>query len=250
MPTTVPVTVTTMNAPPELAKQGIYDVSTIQNHPLGARLPLGDGRTFAYALNGSGAAITPSMMNQSPAWVLNHKKCAVAATANVGVTAISVTLGATAATVNQYADGYIYNDNGAYGYKYYKIRSHLAIGSGGTGTINTYDPVITQMTSSAFVTLIPNPYNGTVVAPTTFTGPCIGVNLVDVPASNYYWVQTWGPCNCLIGAGPPTVGQSLIRSAATAGALIVMAAAGQVVGTMMQSEAAADYGLVFLSISP
>ena len=85
--------------------------NTTKKRALGTILELPDGREFKYALNG-GSAISSGKLASSAAMIGNHDMDLTTAAASVGDTSITVTLGATAATKDQYADGYIYTNEG------------------------------------------------------------------------------------------------------------------------------------------
>ena len=231
-----------------IPKHSIFQTSPTQQHRLGDRAFLGN-RVFHYAKAGA-VALEPSRLTESAAHVAHHLKCALAAAALPGAMRLRVTLGATAATLNQYAEGYLSNDSGASGYAVVKIKSHLAIPASGSGWIELMDPYPVGMTSGHFVTLTRNEYDLVVLAATTAVGIVVGVPPIAVPAGSFFWNQTWGPANVLFGAGPPALNAAVMRSGATAGAVIAQTAGNPIVGWVMRAEAAADYGLVFLTIAP
>ena len=82
---------------PRSWNQGIMDVSSDKKEMLGTRRVTPDGRVFRYALNGTGA-LAAGKIGQSPAYVSAHAECSVAAAA-IGDRVVTVTLGATAATL-------------------------------------------------------------------------------------------------------------------------------------------------------
>lgn len=238
-------TVTTMYGD-VIPAQSIYEQSLVAKHRIGDRARLGE-RTFRYARVG-GVAIAAGVMTAGASTVANHLNC-VAGTTSVGSTRVTVTLGATAVTRNEYADGYLHINTGD-GIGVYKIKSHLAIGSSGSGVINLYDPIVSALvTATTRVTLTKNPWADVVIAPTTVAQIPTGVFLRSMALGSFGWIQTGGPCLCLVGAGPPTVGQAVMMSTATAGAVVVATAGNPVVGWMMRSNAATHYALVYLTIS-
>ena len=249
----VPKVTTSMRHRPEVVKQGLYEISSEQLHMLGSRLEIGDGRVFYYTKAGA-ANLVACKMNEGAAPEANHLKCAVAEAVSPGYSTIKLTLGATLVTLNEYAEGYLNIDNGGGGYTSYKIKGHAAGALSTTVSFNLYDPVQVALTGSMFGTLTKNPWKDVVVAPASAAQAQlpVGVNSVAVTAAYFFWCQTWGPCSCLLGAGPPAISDLLMTSAATAGALIVYAvtASRTPVGILMRAEAAADYGLVFLTIAP
>lgn len=257
MATSVPGTSRSMTSTPDIVKQGIYETSSEQLHPLGARLEIGDGRVFHYAKNSSAAILAMGKLNSGVNPLATHLKCAVAESAVVGATKVKLTLGAAAAAVNLYAEGYLNIDNGASAaYHTYKIKDHLTIALSTAGYFNLFDPLITALTiTTDYATLTQNPWKNVTV---TIAGAAqvqmpVGVSLVAVPISYYHWSQTWGPIGCLLDTvAVPVISDYLMSSAALAGALLKYAvtASRTPVGWLMRAEAATDYGLVFLTIAP
>tara|TARA_R100000687_G_scaffold78464_1_gene71859 strand:+ start:898 stop:1644 length:747 start_codon:yes stop_codon:yes gene_type:complete len=213
-------------------KYGWEKVETsTQRHPLGTAMVFQDGRRFRYAENG-GTAIGEGLLVQTEAVVANHDEDLVVATsASVGDTGISVTLGGTAAAVNIYKEGYIFINipvSSTSPHEFYKIKSHLAIGSGGTGTINIdeedgFHTAITAGTDT--VGLIKSPYKDVIVQPTTLTGTCVGVTVNSFTADYFGWIQTAGvsvgkidgtpAVNTLVSASTNHAGQFLAVGADT-----------------------------------
>jgi len=168
---------------------------TTKLHPFGTRLILPDGRIFKYGQMSSAAAIGAGQICQTAATVANHDMDLVmTAAASVGDKSFSITLGNTAATEDQYAEGYIGINDGAGEGHLYKIRQHDAIGSGGTGTINLSDgdTVSEATTTSSLAGLHKHPYKDIIIYPTTTSGFCVGVAAAEIAASSYGWFQTWG----------------------------------------------------------
>ena len=107
---------------------------TTKLHPYGTRMVLPDGRVFYYGQ--TDGAQTAGAICQSAVGVANHDMDLATNTASAGDKSVTVTLGGTAATEDQYADGYLYVNDGTGEGHNYKIRQHDAIGSGGSGAIN------------------------------------------------------------------------------------------------------------------
>ena len=118
----------------------------------------------------------------------------MAAAASAGDKSFSITLGNTAATEDQYAEGYVgINDDAGQGHVY-KIRQHDAIAGNGTGTFNLFDgdTVAVATTTSSLAGLHKSPYKDVIIYPTTTSGYCVGVAATGIAASSYGWFQTWG----------------------------------------------------------
>lgn len=218
------------------ADQGIHEISTTQLHRIGTRARIED-QVFFYSKNASANALAPSKLLQIANTVANHQNEACLATA-AGVKRINTTLGATLATVNQYADGwYVINDEGAAtgeGHMY-RIKSHPAIASAGTAFFELYDEVAEALTTASEYTLVANDY----AAPFLHAGGqalmAIGVPCVLVPVGSttpqYFWTQSGGPGICW-GSEASAIGAALSPDG-TAGKVAVRTGVGdQVIGTV------------------
>ena len=91
--------------------QGAYGYekkeTSAQKHALGTKMVFLDGREFRYAENG-GSAIAEGLLTASEAPAGNHDEDLAVASASAGATSITVTLGATAAAKNLYAEGFLF----------------------------------------------------------------------------------------------------------------------------------------------
>ena len=174
--------------PIQVSGQGIYDESSTQKYEVGTRLALGDGRVFYYCKNG---AVTLSVGRpvQSP---VNRTHVDDISNASAGDDYVTLASAAAAISDGDFDNGYmIVHDVG----HMYKIRHSPTIAAGGSGLIYLYDPV-GFATSTNDVTLFKNPCNG-VIALADAAAFVIGVPLIAVTASYYFWCQTWGPCAAL-----------------------------------------------------
>jgi hypothetical protein len=172
-------------------------------------------RVFRYAGIG-GVAVTAGKTLQASAAVANHRDVAVQAAAAAAATAVSVTLGATAATEDQYAEGYLHINDVAGQGQLLRIKSHPAIGSAAAGIITLYDPIVTALTTSSKADLIACGFNDLVVAPAAETGPVVGVTAMDMTEDYFGWVQVAGPCSVLT-VGTIVLGEHAVRSGGTDG---------------------------------
>ena len=170
---------------------------TSQIHPLSTRMVLPDGRVFYYGQ--TDGAQTAGAICQSAVGVANHDMDLATNTASAGDKSVTVTVGGTAATEDQYKDGYMYVNDGTGEGHIYKIRQHDAISSSGSGAINLYDgdPILTGFAAATIVGLAKNPYKDFIVYPTTATGHAVGVAATDFDDDDYGWLQTWGPAAVL-----------------------------------------------------
>ncbi len=197
---------------------GVGPYSTNAPTQLGQRATTGDGRIFRFIQAGASNLAAGKLM-QETATVANHQNL-VSTTQAVGDTTVTVTLGGTAATLNQYAGGYAIVIAGTGVGQILKIASNPAQATTtGTVVLTLDDPfLIATATADTKISLIPPPYNGVVVNPATPTGSPVGVTIVAITALYYGWMQTRGIGTCLNDGGT-TIGLGLATSGAVAGAV-------------------------------
>lgn len=232
---------TTLGPTALITSGGVYTTSTVQQAQLGDKAYSADGRTFRYVLAGA-VALVPGNVIQSPATVANHVNLTPTALPSLGDTTMTVTLGATAATANQYAGGTVVVEKGTLGVgQTFLIASHPAALSGATLVLTLSDAVAVTITGTVTVSLTANMYNGVIQAPiTTLTGTPVGVAVAAIPALNYGWICSRGITG-VKSDGAITVGTVAIAvPSAAAGAAKVMAATlfpiGQVCKTSIDTQ--------------
>ena len=193
----------------------------------GTTMALPDGRVFRYVENG-GSAIGEGLLVAAEAPAGNHDEdLVVATTGAAGGTTIGVTLGGTAAAKDLYAEGYLFSNLASTTpHEMYKIKSHPAIASSGTGTITIdesdgFQTAITAGTDT--VGLIKSPYKDIVVAPAAVAGRFVGVTCADLEADYYGWVQVAGIASVKID-GTPAFGTLVGASSNHAGQFLAVGA--------------------------
>lgn len=230
------------------------DQSTTQKHPLGSIAVGPDGSLYRYAKAGAVALVAGNCI-QAPAIVPNHL-ATVAAAAAIGATSVTTALGATLATANQYAEGWVGVDTTPGNGRRYRIASHPAAALSTSVILQLYpdDPISeVAWTTATRVGLISNPYNGVIQMPvTTATARLVGIATCNLAIANFGWLQTHGMGSPLI-AGTPALGAIVMTPGATAGAAEIIVAAGtlivaQLVGHMMQVGVAGKNNAVWLMI--
>ena len=214
--------------PVQGGRYGFEKITTSdQRQVLGAEMAFPDGRKFRYVNNG-GTAIGEGLAVASEAPAGNHDEDLVITTSPaVGATTIGITLGATAAAKDLYAEGYLFfNLASTTPHEMYKIKGHALIASSGTGTFTIDEPdgfqtAITAGTDTAG--LIKSPYKDIVVAPAAVAGRFVGVTAADLEADYYGWVQVAGLATAKID-GTPAVGTLVGASSNHAGQLLAVGA--------------------------
>lgn len=239
--------------PLALVANGLFQTSTDSSLAtlVGTRWDLSDGREVMLVKAGA-VAVVPGKLYQDAALVANHQNCAVTAyqaySANGNVPPkVTLTLGATAATANQYAGGFlVVNDNNGEG-QTLRIASHPAANSGASLAVTLEDGATTAITSASEVCLIPPHGEDIILAPTTLTGAVAGVSLYDIAATAYGFVTTKGLTSCLAD-GAIAIGASISPSNAVTGAVEVGVLAQGIIGNAAQAGVDTEYRTVFINV--
>jgi hypothetical protein len=238
-----------LTGPIQLAPQDVFKTSTSKLMRLGSQGITRDGRLFRYGLAGA-VALSAGKLVQIPAVVANHQNLAVQTAAVVGDTTLLLTLGATAATQDQYADGY------AVGYDVAGIGQCLNIQGNASAALSTTvsvflaDPVATAAATTGKFNLELNPYAGVLISTSgDTTEMVVGVPNVAIAAASYGWFQTRGVA-AVLSNGTITKGAGVIKSATTAGATDIEATGTitQRVGTQLQTGTSTKYNTTYLTI--
>lgn len=235
--------------PLQLANQDIYRISSTKLHRLGAQGATRDGRLFRYGLAGA-VALAPGKINQIPAVVANHQNIAVQTASVVGDSQLLVTLGATLASADQYADGYVVGYDASGVGQTLQVQGNSAAALSTTCTVYLSDPVAIAQTTSGKVNLELNPWAGALVYATGATTEfCVGVTQVSLTAANYGWFQTRGPAAVLTN-GTIAKGSGVVPGQTTAGSVDIEATGTitQRVGTQLQAGTSTKYSTTYLTI--
>lgn len=238
--------------PVALVANGAFQTSTDSSLAtlVGTRWDLSDGREVM--LVRAGDAVAAGKLYQDAAIVPNHQNLAVTAytaySNNGNVPAkVTVTLGATAATANQYAGGFVVvNDVTGEG-QTLRIASHPAADSAASLAITLEDGATVALTTSSEVCLIPPHGKDIIIFPTTDTGAVAGVGLYTIAAASYGFVTTKGLTSCLADQ-PITVGASLSPSGSVAGAVKIGVLADGLIGNANQAGVDTEYRSVFINV--
>lgn len=194
-----------------------YKTSTIQQHQLGKKYETPSGDIYRYAQAGA-SNISKGKLQVCPAPKTNHHNVAWASGGALGAKTVTVTLGATAAVADEYAEGVlVVNDATGEGTRY-RISGHPAADSGATLQLTLYHPVAgTALVSGSEFELNHNPWNGVVEAAVEERQPA-GVPLVNVTAGDHCWLLTRGETGVLMG-DTINIGEEVVQHASTAGAV-------------------------------
>lgn len=201
--------------------QSIYEESSDQKARLGTRLQLGD-RVFRYARLSASANVNAGEVLCRPVTSASHMSAILTVSAaTTGATTVNVTASA-AMTANEYTEGYLSIASSALagGGLMFRVKQQDT-GTGVGMAIKLYDPIPGSIGAGP-ADLIPNPYNK-VKVDSKVTGVPAGVAPIDVTTSNYFWLQTYGPCSAR-GSIALSGGHPLILG--TAGGFVTYVAPG------------------------
>lgn len=223
--------------------QSIFESSATQNHPLGELAVTNDGRKFRYVKNGAVATIAGSLYMAKVA--VGDATNMVGKTAAIGSKTISVTLGATAVTANEYAGGYLVINAGTGAGYTYKVASHPANAGGGDVVLTLEDAlIVATLTADTKCSLAYNPYFGVIAS--VNTAKPVGVANYVIPANYYGWLQTSGVCSGL-NQGGTNVSLGL-ASSATSGAFETVAATTKEIATALIAGVTTERRQIFLTL--
>ena len=237
-----------MTSQPLSFPQGLFSEDTVKNASFGAKASTADGRTYRYCKAGATALVAGKVFD-GPANVANHKNVTCAVTA-IGATSITVTLGATAATANQYADGVIViNDVTGQGFTY-GIQSHPAADASATLALKLHgdESVQVALDTDSQASLVANRYNGVIIHASTETGIPVGVAVKNITAASFGWIQSGGPVSCLSDATVGTIGSSVAASATTDGSCTIGNGILAPIGYADQLMVSTEYNPITLTI--
>ena len=234
---------------------GVYTSSTLRRlaGSIGDIIdPFNDGRLFRICKNG-GVALVRGKLVVTADVIPNHQDQAVGDDAAIGDRVISIDIGNTALTANQYAGGYIDIIDGTGEAEMYRISSHpAAAGSATSVKITLAEEVRLALDdATARYSLKQHPCSGVVIAVTDHLDAPIGVpcKAVAAGADEYFLAQVKGPCLVLADLAW-TRGDVLVNSANVAGALQPFTAAmvRPLLGVAEDAAADTEYGQVILDI--
>lgn len=197
-----------------------YKISTTQMYQLGVSFTDGED-TWRYGKVGA-STVTKGKLQTAPAPKANHHNTSVTVAQAPGDKTVTVTLGATAAVADEYAEGYVvFNDVATGGYQM-RVKTHPAASSSASLTLTFYEPLPTALTTSSKATLVHNTYNG-VIEGTSQTVRLAGVTEVTATTGTFAWFKTRGVTS-LLADQAITVGALLSPSTSVSGAVIEVSA--------------------------
>lgn len=239
-------------SPLQIELQDVRATNANHQHILGSVAYTHDGRQFVYGQAGA-VALVAGKLAQIPAVVANHQALVTVAAVAVGAVKVTVTLAGTAATADQYREGFaVVRDTSTTG----AGQALPIVGNSAqtvtTGNVDVYlaEGVAEALTTASVINLELAPTGGVLISDHTVTTErVIGVPQVDVPAASYAWFQVRG-VSSVLGNGTITKGTDIIPSATTDGAVDAegTSAITQRLGTALQTGTTAKYNTVYLNI--
>lgn len=230
-------------------------VTTTKRHTLGHIGVDGGGRFYRYAFSGEAIGAGQIIM-QKIGQANNDADLALSVAAAIGDLTVTVTLGATAVTLDQYADGYLYvNDVVGEGHAY-RIKGHPAAALSANVVITLYDGEgISEAlnTTTTQVGLMENAYKDVEIWDADdIDGSCLGVAVSEVADNRYFWAGVSGDFPTLI-QGTVTIGEAVMPSNGTDGAVEAADFAGAVESMILGqatliANADTEYGMIRWSI--
>lgn len=206
------------NSTPDVVDFNPYKTSPTQEHQLGTTFPDGED-VYRYAKVGA-STITRGKLQTAPAPKTNHHNMAIVSAVALGDKTITVTLGATAAVADEYAEGYIaFNDATLGGYQY-KIKTHPAANASASLTLTLYEPVqvVALTVAGSKANLVHNTYNG-IIEGTSQTVRAAGVSQVTATTGLFIWVKTRG-VSALLADQTIVLGSWVVPSTSVSGSVI------------------------------
>lgn len=219
---------------------------------LGSRWDLEDGREVKLILAGASNLAAGKLM-AAPAPISDHANCAVTAVqaySNNGNTpaTVTITLGATAVTANQYAGGYAVINAGTGLGQTLQIASHPAAALSASLVVTLADgPNTALVAASSKVTLIANPCKGVIINAASALQQPVGVTLYPITAAYYGYIVSKGVVSCLQD-GNTTTGSAVSPSNATDGAIENGVIAQGFVGNAIMTGVTTEYQPIFVNL--
>jgi len=165
-----------------------------KEHQLGQRYVDSNGRVWTYCKAGA-TGLDRGKLTAAPTVVANHTNMSWQTAPAAGDKVVKVTLGATAATADQYKDGWLVVNDGTGEGRMYPVEGNLAADSAATCTVYLAEAIDTAgALAEANVDLLAGKYNGVVISPADQADAPVCVPIVAITADYYFWAQSGGPC--------------------------------------------------------
>ena len=192
-----------------------YEESSTPLFPIGTMLIDAD-RKWVYCYDsGAGCGISAIVQSAARVHAEQDDDIVVGEAAAIGAYAAELVEtdnldGSPNNSANDFAEGYMIVNDAAGEGQLYKIVENDDLGADEADcTFTFYDPLTIALTTSSECGLIRSPYYRVLESKAVVTGKVIGVPLIEVTASYYFWCQCAGPapvdCNTAIALGTMAV---------------------------------------------
>lgn len=205
---------------------------------VGTRFDTSDGREVILVSVGSASAATSGHLMQDAALIAAHQNATtgtfVAYSNNGNIPAkLTLTIGATAMTANQYQGGLAVVNAGTGKGQVLRIASNTAAVSSGTqGTVTLEDAPNTALDTTSKISLVPAHGANVVDFPTTPTSSPVGAAIYNIAASSYGFLVCKGITGVLSDPTIAGVGYAISPSTASAGNITVASTGGGTTPTL------------------
>jgi len=204
--------------------QGLYEISSTAKEQLGTLRIDNFGRKFRYCQAGS-SALSAGKLGLATVPAAGFLNIALTTAAAIGTKEITQTIAASgdnACDEDAFRGGFfMVNDGTGQGYSY-PIDNSTEVKAASTSiTITLAEGIQVALTTSSEISIIPPPggFSGVTESATEEAVPA-GIPLVAVTGDYYYWAQTGGVANVLVGAnGDSAVVGSMVCADQTAGSV-------------------------------
>ena len=248
------ITARGQGSPLGLQASGTFQVSTDTSLAtlVGTRWDLSDGRELILVSTPSGTAVAAGSLYQDAAIIANHQSLtvtAVQAYSNNGNTpaTVTVTLGGTAVTANQYQGGFLHVNSSTGVGQTLRIASHPAQATTtGSVVVTLEDGPVTALTTASVVSLTPPHGANIIIGSNALTGAAVGVGLYVIAVSSFGFLVAKGLTAANTVTTPASIGQAVMAGAS--GALIVWTTPNQMLGYAAYGGTNATATMVFLNI--
>lgn len=251
--------------------QGIYDVSTTQNFPLGYKLEFDDGREFRYSHFVS--AVGPGKLAAQD-FSLTGLTSDDGVFVNSAGTGTDQAIGATTVYMKSsnitsddladiYAGGYLHITDDVGEGHVYRIKSNNVGGEVETNTMKfeLYDGLVIAVVSEASGSVTGNPYRNLAINDANVDAIIAGGTLVDVAAAEYAWVQKKGVGTVLADGAVASAGTVAQASDGVNGAAQVLGGGAidseddhsyhlePIIGVWLDNVATGEYGPIKFNLA-
>ena len=228
------------SAAPVIYDLNPFEESQYQQHQLGARGELADGRVFRYAWMGE--EITVGRLATGPAINTSLDNMAVISGA-AGAKKINFTNAATTTTARYFDEGFAVISLATGAGQILKISSLPALVSAASSWVYLEDPIQTALDTTSKLTLVQSPHSQVLMTATATLTP-VGVALKTFTTQYYGWLQTKGAC-CVFSDATIAAGSGFFNDGSVAGAVDVATEASYIVnplaGRIYQIASASGY---------